>query len=120
MAGKGFVVHFVDGTYFSELDGYWDDVPDKGILELHYFFEGKVEIVKDCDYYFFSNEAVHGPSLSGKPGIWTAAIIGGVKDGRAIYKRIAADGSVDTLFVPASQLGFTEKTYRKGIHGLPR
>jgi len=112
---KGFVIHYADGDVFSERDGYWDDAPDKGIKELHYVLGENVEVVKGCDRYFFSNEAVHGPALSGKVGIWQAAIIGGVKDGQATYKRIAADGSVDTLFFPAGQLGFTEKTYRKGM-----
>jgi len=53
--------------------------------------------------------------LSGKVGIWQAAIIGGVKNGQATYKRIAADGTVDTRFFPAEQLRFVEKTYRKGV-----
>jgi hypothetical protein len=114
VAEKGFIAHFADGTFFSELEGYWDDVPDKGILELHYYLEGKVEVIKGCDSYFFSNEAVHGPGLSGQPGVWTAAIIGGIKDGQATIKRIAANGTVETIFLPASELGFSEKTYRKG------
>lgn len=110
----GFVIHYADGSVFSERDGYWDDAPDKGIKELHYVLGDKVEVVKGCDLYFFSNEAIHGPAMSGRPGIWQAAIIGGVKNGEAVLKRIAADGTVDTRFFPASQLRFVEKTYRKG------
>jgi len=115
MAQKGFVIHYQDGTMFSEDDGYWVDAPDKGILELHYVSGNKVEIIRDCDLYFFSNEAVHGPGLSGQPGIWTAAIIGGIKDGQATIKRIAANGSVETVFLPADRLMFDPKVYRKGV-----
>jgi hypothetical protein len=115
VAEKGFIAHFADGTFFSELEGYWDDVPDKGILELHYVFGDKVEVIKDCDLYFFSNEAVHGPNLSGQVGAWMAAIIGGVRAGEAILKRIGADGGVDTVFFPAERLMFDPKVYRKGM-----
>jgi len=114
MAKGGFVIHYQDGSVFTEgIDGYWDDAPDKGIIELQYVLGDKVEVVKDCDFYFFSNEAIHGPSLSGKPGIWMAGIIGGVKDGGAIYKRVVEDGTVETTFLPAEELRFTAKTYRR-------
>lgn len=112
---KGFVIHYQDGSIFSEVDGYWDNAPDKGIRELHYVLGDKVEVIRGYEQYFFSNEAVHGPSLSGRMGVWTAAIIGGVKGDEAIYKRITPDGGAETVFFPANRLMFDPKVYRKGV-----
>jgi hypothetical protein len=73
MLPVGFEVTFVDGTKFTERDGFWDDVPkNKKIQNLAVvdFDSGAVlASASPGSRYFFTNEAIAYPGkqvLSGK------------------------------------------------------
>ena len=85
-----FFVQFLDGSWFTSVDGFWDDLPYKPIAKLlTYDSSQNQHIVEGYDCYLYSEEAI---SASLGAGFNTKRYVGG-------FNNKTGDGELVTIIL---------------------